>query len=46
MMMVAADGSIIYLVAFVKVNNITCRVLLDTGAGSSYHPQHFEQTAI
>ena len=34
--MVATDGSVIYLVVVVKVNNITCRVFLDTGPGNSY----------
>ena len=35
-MMVATEGSVIYYVVVVKVNNITCRALLDTGPGSSY----------
>ena len=35
-MMVATEGSIIYHIMVVKVNNILCRALLDTGAGSSY----------
>ena len=35
-MMAATEGSVIYPVVVVKVNNITCRTLLDTGAGSSY----------
>ena len=35
-MMVATEGSVIYPVAFVKVDSITCRALLDTGAGSTY----------
>ena len=35
-MMVATEGSIIYPIVVVKVNNILCRALLDTGAGSSY----------
>ena len=34
--MAAAEGSVIYPVVVVKVNSITCRALLDTGAGSSY----------
>ena len=35
-MTVATEGSVMYPVVVVKVNNITCRPLLDTGAGSSY----------
>ena len=35
-MMAATGGSVIYPVVVVKVNNILCRALLDTGAGSSY----------
>ena len=35
-MMVATEGSVIYPVVVVKVNNILCRALLDTSAGSSY----------
>ena len=35
-MMAATEGSVIYPVVVVKVNNIPCRALLDTGAGSSY----------
>ena len=35
-MMVASEGSVIYHVVVVKVNNITYRALLDTGAGSFY----------
>ena len=35
-MMVATEGSVIYPVVVVNVNNVTCRALLDTGAGSSY----------
>ena len=34
--MVATEGSVIYPVVVVKVNNILCRALLDTSAGSSY----------
>ena len=34
--MVATEGSVIYPVVVVRVNNITCRALLDTGAWSSY----------
>ena len=32
----ATEGSVIYPVVIVKVNNILCRALQDTGAGSSY----------
>ena len=35
-MMVAIEGSVIYLAVVVKVNNIFCRALLDAGTGSSY----------
>ena len=35
-MMVATEGSVIYPVMVFKVNNITCRTLIDNGAGSSY----------
>ena len=35
-MMAATEGSVIYPVVVVKVNNILCRALLDTGVGSSY----------
>ena len=35
-MMVATEGSVIYLVVVVEVNNALCRALLDTGAGTSY----------
>ena len=35
-MMAATEGSVIYPVVVVNVNNILCRALLDTGAGSSY----------
>ena len=35
-MMVATEGSVIYLVVVVEVNNALCRALLDTGAGISY----------
>ena len=35
-MMAATEGSVIYPVVVVKANNILCRALLDTGAGSSY----------
>ena len=35
-MMVATEALVIYPAVVVKVNNITCRALLDTGAGSSY----------
>ena len=34
--MVTTGESVIYPVAVDKVNNILCRALLDTGAGSSY----------
>ena len=34
-MMAATEGSVIYPVVVVKVNNILCRALLDTDAGSS-----------
>ena len=35
-MMMAAESLVIYPVVVVKVNNIMCRALLDTDAGSSY----------
>ena len=35
-MMAATEGSVIHPVVVVKVNNILCRALLDTGTGSSY----------
>ena len=35
-MMMATESLVIYPVVVVKVNNIMCRALLDTGAGSSY----------
>ena len=35
-MMVATEGSVIYPVVVVKVNNGTCLALLDTIAGSTY----------
>ena len=35
-MMVATEGSVIYPVVVVKVNNMFCRAFLDTGAGNSY----------
>ena len=34
--MMAAESLVIHPVVVVKVNNIICRALLDTGAGSSY----------
>ena len=34
--MIAAESLVIHPVVVVKVNNIMCRTLLDTGAGSSY----------
>ena len=37
-MMAATEESVIYPVVVVKVNNILCTALLDTGAGSSYAP--------
>ena len=40
-MMVATERSVICPVVVVKVNNITCRALLDTGAGSSYASSSF-----
>ena len=35
-MMVVTEGSVIYPAVVVKVNKITCRALLDTGARRSY----------
>ena len=35
-MLVSTDSNVIYPVAIIKVNVIKCRVLLDTGSGSSY----------
>ena len=35
-MMATTEGSVIYHVVVVKANNILCRVLLDTSAGSLY----------
>ena len=35
-MMVASEESVLYPLLVAKVNNITRRALLDTGAGSSY----------
>ena len=35
-MMMAAESLVIHPVVVVKVKNIMCRALLDTGAGSSY----------
>ena len=35
-MMMAAESLVMHPVVVVKVNSIMCRVLLDTGAGSSY----------
>ena len=35
-MMIAAESLVIHPVLVVKVNNIMCQTLLDTGAGSSY----------
>ena len=35
-MMVARERSVIYLVVVFNINNITYKVLLGTGAGSSY----------
>ena len=35
-MMVVIEASVIYLAAVVKVNNITCRVLLDADAAIFY----------
>ena len=32
----ATKGSVIYPVVVVKVKNIICKALIDTGAGSSY----------
>ena len=40
-MMLDTEGSVIYLAAVVKVNNITCRALLGTGAGISYTSSAF-----
>ena len=34
--MVATEGSVIYVVVVVEVNNVLCRALLGTGAGISY----------
>ena len=39
--MVATEGLVIYTVVVVKVNNVTCRALLDTGTGSSYASSSF-----
>ena len=36
--MMAAKRLVIHPVVVLKVNNIMCRALLDTGAGSSYAP--------
>ena len=36
MLLATGDGAVIYPVVVVNVNGITCRALLDTGAGSSY----------
>ena len=35
-MIMATEGLVIHPVVVVKVNNIMCQALLDTGAGSSY----------
>ena len=35
-MLASTDSNVIYPVAIIKVNVIKCRVLLDTGSGSSY----------
>ena len=35
-MMAATEGSVIYPVVVLKVNNILCRALLDTGSSNSY----------
>ena len=35
-LLTTSESKAIYLVVIVKVNGITCRALLDTGAGSSY----------
>ena len=40
-MMLDNEGSVVYLVVVVKVNNITCRALLGTGAGISYTSSAF-----
>ena len=40
-MMLATEGSVKYPAVVDKVNNITCRSLLDTGAGSSYASSPF-----
>ena len=40
-MMVATEGSVIYPVVVVKVNNILCRVLLDPVPVARMPPQHF-----
>ena len=40
-MMVSTEGSVIYPIVVFKVNNITCRGLSDTGAGSSYASSPF-----
>ena len=39
--MVATEGLVIYTVVVVKVSNVTCRALLDTGTGSSYASSSF-----
>ena len=36
LMVVTVEGPVVYLVVVVEVEGITCRALLDTGAGSSY----------
>ena len=35
-MLTSTESSVIYPVAIINVNGIKCRVLLDTGSGSSY----------
>ena len=35
-MLATGGGQVVYPVVLVEVDGISCRVLLDTGAGSSY----------
>ena len=40
-MMIATEGTVVYPVVVIKINNNTCRALQDTGAGSFYASCHF-----
>ena len=40
-MLVTTEANVTYTVAIIKANGVKCRVLLDTGSGSSYISESF-----